>query len=299
VPTQLTYAAVTPARNEAENLERLAACMARQSLLPEQWLLVDNGSTDDTPAVIAAIVDRLPFAAAISVPNPAPTSVRGRPIVAAFHAGLAALVGDPAVIVKLDADVSFDDAYFERLVCSFAEDPKLGIASGICYELAGGEWRPQHTTRDHVRGATRAYRKECLQQVLPLEERMGWDGIDELKAQVNGWRTASLAGLRFDHHRALGEREQSWSKWVGQGDMAHYMGYRFSYLLARTSYRMAHEPAAAGMVWGYLTAVAGRRARYPDEAVRRHLRRQQGVGALPARISEALGRVGRRSGRSA
>ena len=63
--------------------------------------------------------------------------------------------------------------------------------------------------------------------------------------------------------------------------MAHYMGYRFTYLLARTSYRMAREPAAAGMVWGYLAAVGSRRPRYADEAVRRHLRRQQGVGALP------------------
>jgi poly-beta-1,6-N-acetyl-D-glucosamine synthase len=294
VAAGLTYAAVTPARNEAENLQRLGECMARQTLAPLQWVIVDNGSTDATADVAAALAQRLPFVSVLTVENPEPASIRGRPIVAAFQAGLDALTGDPSVVVKLDADVSFDDSYFERLVGAFADEPALGIASGICFEQnAAGEWRAQHTTRDHVRGATRAYRAEVLPVVLPLETRMGWDGIDELKAQVAGWRTASLDGLRFDHHRALGGRERRWAKWVGQGDMAHFMGYRFPYLLARTGYRMLREPSAAGMVWGYVSAAAARRPRHSDDAVRRHLRRQQSLGVLPRRISESLGRARR------
>ena len=122
---------------------------------------------------------------------------------------------------------------------------------------------------------------------------MGWDGIDELKAQVAGWQTASLADLRFFHHRPLGARERVWSKWVGQGDMAHYMGYRFSYLVARTGYRTLREPAAVGMLWGYLDAAFHRRDRYADHEVRDHLRRQQSLAAIPRRIREALGRGNR------
>lgn len=286
----MTYSAVTPVLNEAANLQRLAESMAMQSLQPEQWVIVDNGSHDESPAVIARIVERLPFASAISVPNVAPTSVRGRPIVAAFQAGAAMLDGPFDVVVKLDADISFDDDYFERLLGAFASNDRLGIASGTCYEQDGkGEWRPTYTTRDHVRGATRAYRTECFRLVTPLEERMGWDGIDELKAQVAGWQTASLPDLCFFHHRPLGARERGWSKWVGQGDMAHFMGYRFAYLVARTGFRMIHEPAAAGMIWGYLSAVLHRRDRYADRGVRDHLRRQQSVRVLPRRAAEALG----------
>ncbi len=111
---------------------------------------------------------------------------------------------------------------------------------------------------------------------------MGWDGIDELKAQVAGWHTRALDDVPFRHHRALGAREQSWSKWVRQGDMAHYMGYRFSYLLARTAYRALREPAAAGMVWGYVAAAAHGSAHYPEAAVRNHLRDQQRVRACRA-----------------
>ena len=287
----LTYSAVTPVRDESANLARLADSIAKQSLQPEQWVIVDNGSTDDSPAVIATIVGQLPFASTISVPNAAPASVRGRPIVAAFHSGTAALDSRSDVIVKLDADVSFEEDYFERLMMAFATNDRLGIASGTCYEQdKAGEWRPTYTTRDHVRGATRAYRVECLRVVTPLEERMGWDGIDELKAQVAGWQTASLADLPFFHHRPLGARERTWSKWIGQGDMAHYMGYRPTYLVARTGYRMLREPAALGMLWGYLDAVVRRRDRYADREVRDQLRRQQSLTALPRRVREALGR---------
>jgi glycosyltransferase involved in cell wall biosynthesis len=294
VTRRLTYSAVTPARNEAANLQRLGESMATQSVQPEQWVIVDNGSSDESPEVISQLLERLAFASAISVPNVAPSTARGRPIVAAFQAGAASLEAEPDVVVKLDADVSFDPDYFERLLHAFSENDRLGIASGTCYEQdEKGEWRATYTTRDHVRGATRAYRSECFRSVTPLEERMGWDGIDELRAQVAGWQTASIPDVRFYHHRPLGARERAWSKWVGQGDMAHYMGYRFTYLLARTGYRMIREPSAAGMVWGYFGAVLDRRERYADPQVREHLRRQQSISALPQRIGEALGRTNR------
>jgi glycosyltransferase involved in cell wall biosynthesis len=289
----LSYAAVTPARNEASNLRRLAESMRAQTAPPSQWLIVDNGSSDGTAELVAELVAELPFASAIRLPAAPGNAIRGGPIVAAFETGLAALRPDTDIVVKLDADVSFEPDFFELLLAAFEADPRLGIAGGVCYEQApDGAWLPTFTTRDHVRGATRAYRRSCLGQVLPLERRMGWDGIDELRAQVAGWRTRTIDGLPFLHHRALGARERSWSKWVAQGDMAHYMGYRFSYLLLRAGYRSLREPSATGMIWGFLTDVARRTPRYPDPAVRRHLREQQSLLALPRRVREALGRTG-------
>ena len=201
---QLTYSAVTPVRNEAANLERLADSMASQSLQPRQWLIVDNGSDDESPAVIArdrrATVVRVDDHRAERRIRPACAAVRSSRR-SRREPQRSTLRCD--VVVKLDADVSFEDDYFERLLRAFASNDRLGIASGTCYEQDGkGEWRPTFTTRDHVRGATRAYRTECFRLVTPLEERMGWDGIDELKAQVAGWQTASLPDVRFYHHRA-------------------------------------------------------------------------------------------------
>jgi glycosyltransferase involved in cell wall biosynthesis len=287
----LRYSVVTPARNEAANLRRLAGSMEAQTLAPHEWLIVDDGSTDGTGETAAEIVRELPFATTIARPVDDSSAIRGGPIVVAFEAGVAALEPGYEILVKLDADVSFEADFFARIVAEFEGDPALGITGGTCYEQdASGDWQPTFTTRDHVRGATRAYRAECFRQVTPLERRMGWDGIDELKAQVAGWKTRTLADVPFKHHRPLGAREGSWSRWVGQGDMAHYMGYGFGYLLVRTGYRSLREPSAAGMLWGYVAAVAGRKQRVADEDVRRHLRKQQSLAALPRRAREALGR---------
>ena len=284
-----SYVAITPARNEAQNLLRLAACMIEQTLPPDQWIIVDNGSTDDTLAIARKLADEHAWISVAEVSGEA-VETRGAPVVRAFHAGVESIDGRPEFVVKLDADVSFSSDYFAQQSEAFRLDPSLGIAGGICLEpTPDGSWMAARVTRDHVRGAVRAYRWECLHQVVPLEERMGWDGIDELKAQVHGWHVRSLAELVFYHHRVIGSREAKWPKWVRQGDMAHFMGYRYSYLVARTLYYLPKEPSAIGMLWGYGNAVVSRKPRCAAEAAIRHLRRQQSFRALPSRMREKLG----------
>jgi glycosyltransferase involved in cell wall biosynthesis len=290
--TSLRYAVITPAHNEADNLRRLAACMQAQSVSPTEWMIVDNGSTDGTAQVLGELTTAVPWVHSISVPRADDSAPRGAPVVQGFHAGLAALGDLPDIVTKLDADVEFESDFFARILDAFDEDPHLGITGGVCYETdTTGVWKPTHVTRGHVRGATRAYRSTCLADVLPLVERMGWDGIDELRARVAGWETRSLEDLPFLHHRPLGAREHEWGKWIGQGRMAHYMGYRAWYVGARTVFRSIREPRAMAMLWGFAGAALRHEERYPDRAVRDYLRRQQSIRALPTRIREALGRT--------
>lgn len=286
----LSYAAITPARNEAENLRRLAGTFISQTQRPEAWIIVDNGSDDDTVAVAEQLASAHPWVRLIHVSGEQ-DAVPGAPIVRAFHAGLRELGSPPEVVIKLDADVSAADDYFELLVVAFDEDEALGIASGVCLEQQDGMWRSTSVTGDHVRGATRAYRWKCLSELLPLEERMGWDGLDELKAAVLGWRTRIVPELAFYHHRAVGERDRGRTgRWREQGKAAHYMGYRFSYLALRTLHRMRHDPAAVAMLTSYVAAALRREPRYGDQRVREYLRSQQSVKRLPLRVREALGR---------
>jgi biofilm PGA synthesis N-glycosyltransferase PgaC len=286
----VSYAVITPARNEADHLPRLAACLTAQSMRPTVWLVVDNGSTDETVAVVRALEREHPWVRLVTAPDPGGL-VRGAPIVRAFHAGIDALERKPDVVVKLDADVSMEPSYFERLLDAFAADPRLGMASGSAYAEENGVWRQQFMTRTSVWGASRAYRWACLESVLPLEERMGWDGIDEFKANVRGWRTTTILDLPFRHHRREGERDGArWRAWAAQGQLGHYMGYRISYLALRALYRARREPAALAILWGYARAAAAREPRCPDADVRAYLRSQQTLRALPLRMREALGR---------
>jgi glycosyltransferase involved in cell wall biosynthesis len=281
------YAVVTPARNEAENLRRLAGCLAAQRLRPRAWMIVDTGSDDDTRAVIAELEAAHDWIrTCTSLAREGPT--RARAIVHGFNVGVAALAELPDIVVKLDADISMEPDHFERLVNAYAQDPELGIASGTCFERDNGEWKQRHVTGDHVWGAARAYRHRCLEQVSPLEERLGWDGIDEIKAALRGWRTRTFLDLPFYHHRREGEREAR--AWRTVGDACHYLGYRLDYLLLRALNNARRDPAALAMIAGYAGAAFRRADRCPDDEVRSFVRSQQSLRQLPHRAREALGR---------
>ena len=287
--SSLRYAVVTPVRNEAGNLARLAQSLAEQTVLPVRWIVADTGSTDDTVDVVRSLAREFAYVRLVEAPG-AGRSERGAPIVRGFHHGLTALDAKVDVVVKVDADVSFAPDHFARLLAAFAADESLGIASGSAQELEGGAWRARYNTGSSVWGAARAYRRACLDDVLPLEESMGWDGIDELKAQLRGWQTRTLVDLPFRHHRAEGARDgRRWRGWTARGRASHYMGYRSWYLLLRTLHHARTEPAALAMLWGYAAAAVRRRPVCPDPTVRARLRREQSIRNMRARRRDALG----------
>lgn len=285
-----SYAVVTPARNEAEHLRRLAGSIRAQDLQPAAWVIVDNGSTDETRAVADELAGVAGWILVVDAPGEA-TPTRGGPVARAFTAGIEALPHGPDIVVKVDADISVDPGYFEQLLLEFERDERLGIAGGTCYELEEGEWAARHVTGDRVRGASRAYRWACLQDVLPFENRAGWDGIDEARAAARGWRTRSFAHLRFYHHRTEAARDESRRRRLFEtGRSNWYSGYRPSYVLVRSLFKARKEPAAVALFAGYLVAAIRREPRCEDRSAREFLRRQQALRRLPLRAREALGR---------
>jgi biofilm PGA synthesis N-glycosyltransferase PgaC len=285
-----SYAVVTPARDEADNLPRLGSSLAAQTFLPTRWLIVDNGSSDGTAEVASEFAAAHEWVDVLSVPG-ASAADRGAPVVRALQAGIAYLSEPPDVLVNVDADVSFEPDYFAELLARFDREPSLGIASGSAFELRGETWEQRFVTGSTVWGASRAYRWACLQQLLPLEERVAWDGVDEFKANARGWRTVAFEDLPFRHHRREGERDGSaWRARRIQGQAAYFLGYRPWYLVLRALWHARREPAALGMVSGYLESVVRREARNGDPSARAYLRGQQSPRMLRRRALEAAGR---------
>jgi glycosyltransferase involved in cell wall biosynthesis len=274
------YAIVTPARNEQANLPRLAAALAGQTLRPAAWVVVDDGSVDSTRELLAGLAARAPWITVVDRgagdgAGLAAGRREGRAL-DGFRAGVKALAGPVDVVIKVDADVDFDPEYCERLMERFEADPSLGIASGTCYELEAGDWVRRTKSDTTVWGAARAYRWDCLPDVMELESRMGWDGLDELRVQLRGMRTSTFVDLPFRHHRPEGGREHSaLHHGDALGRASWYMGYRPSYLALRALYRARRQPAALAMLWGYGAAALRREPRCPDAAVVGAIRERQ------------------------
>jgi hypothetical protein len=287
-PPNARYVVITPARNERENLKRVACSLIHQELLPSRWVIVDDGSDDGTAQVAAQLAAQHPWIAVVSTDRPSAHLPQGRRdgrALDGFRAGVLSLTEPAAVVVKADADTSVDPRYFRELLGRFAADPTLGIAGGMSYERRadGKGWRKVETS--HPRGPLRAYRWECLDAVMELESRMGWDGLDEIKAALRGYRTATFADLTFRHHRTTGGREESRrSHYEAQGAAMWYMGYRPSYVLLRTAYRQLGDRWAAWMLWGYAGGFVRRSDRYREGEVVARLRDGQRLRhALAAR----------------
>src|SRR4051812_41748323 len=110
----LSYALITPVRDEREALPALIRSIVAQTALPEAWIIVDTGSTDETAAIAAAAAGDYPWIRVLALPDDGGVA-RGGPIARAFEAGLEAL--DPCdVVIKLDADITMRSDYFSRLL---------------------------------------------------------------------------------------------------------------------------------------------------------------------------------------
>ena len=292
----MSYALVTPARDEAAGLAVLAPTVVGQTHAPASWVIVDDGSSDATAAVAADLARRHPWIVLVQSGRVEIGLRQGRQQgrdLLSFEEGLRSVPGSVELVTKLDADVTLQLDYFERLLAAFELDSVLGMASGTRCELIGGHWRPRPLTRSTIAGQCRTYRVACWDAIQPLEPHMGWDGIDEARATLAGWHVHPVPGLYFRHHRRRGRRDGSaWRARAAEGSAAHYMGYRPSYLLLRALWHARREPSALAMLWGWSSAVVRREAPCSDAAARGQIRAQQAARHFGRRLREARGQSG-------
>ncbi len=276
------YALVTPARNESAYIRRTLESVTSQTEPPVLWVIVDDGSTDDTAAIVTEFAEKYPYIRLLSLTNSdkdEPDRLLWAAEVVAFNAGLAEVdLDDVDCIVKLDGDLAFGPEYFASLLDEFEADPQLGMAGGYLYEIAPDgrrilEWNP----RTHVRGPTKMFRVECFRAIGGIEPVYAWDALDELKAQMRGWRTGSF-DLVVDHLKATGTVGGLMRARVRQGIGAYLLGYHPLFLLARAVRLGMAPPYVIGgfaFLWGYVESLVSRPERIADAETMDYLRRQQ------------------------
>jgi hypothetical protein len=188
---------------------------------------------------------------------------------------------------KLDADIELPPHYFEQLLGEFARRPRLGIAGGVLSECDGGDrWHRTSGPAHHVRGALKLYARTCFERIGGVEERLGWDTIDEVYARMAGFETSSIAGLEARHHRPVATRGGALRGRARLGRCAYILRYGIWWVAPRSLKVAGWRPyglSGAAYLYGYLRAAARREERVEDEAFRRFV-----AGELRGR----LGRLG-------
>jgi glycosyltransferase involved in cell wall biosynthesis len=201
----MDYIVIIPAFNEADNIGHTLDGLVAQTLRPQEVLVVNDGSTDDTPQIIDQYHDQYPWIRRVDSRAEA-RHQPGAKIVRAFYQGFHQIQAAYDVVVKLDADLGLPPDYFERVAALFAQDAKIGIAGGVNVVQRNGEWvYEDFADKDHVKGAFKAYRKACFEDIGGLRASVGWDSVDELLARYHGWKIQTDQDLWIKHFRPRGK----------------------------------------------------------------------------------------------
>jgi biofilm PGA synthesis N-glycosyltransferase PgaC len=274
------YVVITPVRNEEAHLQFMIESMAHQTVLPAEWVIVDDGSTDRTGDILDECARRFPWIRAVHRPDRG-FRKSGGGVVEAFDAGLDTLVcRDWNFIVKLDGDLTFEPDYFEKCFEYFGREPCLGVGGGVVYNVMpdGTRQFERPGPSFHVRGATKIYRRACWEGIGGFWPAPGWDTLDEVKANMLGWTSRSFSDLHLHHHRPTGAADGRWKNLVKNGKSDYISGYHPLFMLAKCLSRLPRRPyvmSSVGLAYGFLTGYLKRVPKVDDPELIGYLRREQ------------------------
>lgn len=236
------YVIISPVRNEEEFIEMTIQSVINQSVLPIEFIIVNDGSTDKTPEIIKKYTKEYSWIKCYD--RPVGKHSPGPGVVKAFYSGFERISDNSwDFVIKLDGDLSFDPNYFQTLLTEFNRNPKLGMASGVTYQPMGKKLIIDRMPEDHVRGAAKMYRKQCFNDIGGIPKVLGWDTIDELKAQLSNWETRSYKNLVLIHYKPIGVKQTNlFKRELTAGERHHYLGYHPVFAILRDIYRMFQKP---------------------------------------------------------
>jgi poly-beta-1,6-N-acetyl-D-glucosamine synthase len=289
------FCIITPCRDEARYARRTLESVTSQSEPPALWVIVDDGSGDATPEILAETAARFPYIRVVRRSDRGDRKV-GAGVIEAFYAGFETI--DLAAfdyVCKLDLDLHLPPAYFATLMDRMEAEPRIGTCSGKPYFFAPGvpDDVPEFPLREGAGlvsekigdensvGASKFYRASCFRQIGGFVREVSWDGIDGHRCRQLGWIAVSWDDpeLRFVHLRPMGTSHKNW--WTGrmrQGFGGYFMGTHPLWMLASSAYRMTRPPLFIGglaMLHGYFKSLILRRPRYGNKEFRRFLRNYQ------------------------
>lgn len=277
------YVLISPCRDEAKFMRKTLDSVIAQSVQPGRWVIVDDGSTDDSPQILEEYASQHDWIEIVRREDRGERSV-GPGVIDAFYAGFKTInLSDYDFICKLDLDLVMPETYFQTLIQMMHDNPRLGSISGKTFYIdsQSGEAISEKIGDEMSIGASKFYRRTCFEQIGGFVRQVMWDGIDVHTARMLGWQAGSFdrPGLHFEHLRPMGSSDRN----IIRGRLRHgfgqyFMGTSLIYMTAAACYRMTRPPVIRGglaMWWGYVRSAIKGVERYPEPELRRFVRRFQ------------------------
>jgi len=271
----MRYVFITPARNEEAFIKKTLDSVVTQTVLPERWVIVDDGSMDHTAEIVESYAKRHPWIELVRR-----VQDRDRNFASKAHAVNTGLERASSlqfeILGNLDADVSFGPDYMEFVMQRFSEDPELGVA-GTPFTQEGhyDSSKDSFEGENYVGGPCQLFRRECFQEIggYAPNRAGGLDWIAVMTARMRGWKVRSFSEKRYRHHRTLGTAgRSSWAASFSYGEKDYYLGGSPLWQLFSVAYRTTKQPTEGlALLSGYCWA-AIRRAERPvsSELMRFH-----------------------------
>ena len=275
------YVLITPARNEEKYIEKTICSVVSQTILPQRWIIVSDGSTDKTEDIVKKYADDYAF---IQLLRRAPKSSRNfGSKVYAIRAGTDCINElEYDFIGIMDADVSFKKNFFEKVIEKLLSNPKLGIGGGVLYELESNRWvRRIYSYEWSVAGPMQMFRRECYHAIggyLPLK-RGGVDMIAEVMSRMNGWQVQTFPDIKIYHYRITGTAKGNVLAWYFRRGMMEYTnGYHPAFQMVRFFSWILYSPVLIASLYrtaGYFWAFLKHEPLSVPEDIIRYLRKEQ------------------------
>ena len=257
------YLLISSCRNEGPYIDGLIDAIAAQTVRPARWVIVDDGSTDDTYARCAARAEELAFVEAVEMPGGRQRDFSSK--VFALREACERVKGtDLDFIGFIDADIRVEPFYYERLMSLMASDSHLGLGGGTVLERSNGAVvNTRKGSEDfHVPGGVQFFRRACFEQIggyTPIDAG-GEDTIAEVTAMMHGWRVRTFRELTAWHLRPEGVGSANVvARGMRWGRRFYLLGYHPLFYFFHCARRAVWRPVvidAACRILGFVLAAA-------------------------------------------